>query len=91
MKTKEQLKEYNKAYMNSMKDDFYSLYYLPEEHYIGVSNQPKIRMYNHKYRKRHVLNYEIVCVFKTREEAVAVESYMHSIGYNGKRLNKLFS
>tara|TARA_R110000822_G_C14905788_1_gene449563 strand:- start:54 stop:377 length:324 start_codon:yes stop_codon:yes gene_type:complete len=67
----------------SLRQDFYTLYYLKEENYIGVTNQPKLRLGQHKRNKRHVLDYEAVSTFKTKEEALNAERYMHSIGYNG--------
>ena len=73
-----------KGYYESKKDDFYTLYYLPEEHYVGVSNRPKFRMYSHKNNGKHVLDYEVVATFKTKREALDAERYMQeSLGYLG--------
>ena len=63
----------------------YSLYYLPEDHYIGVTNQLSLRLVNHKRKSKHILGYEIVSVFKTKKEALRTERYLHSIGYNGSQ------
>ena len=71
------------AYKASLKDDFYTLYYLSEEHYIGITNQPKIRIPIHSTKGKHILDYEAVSTFKTKLEALNAEKYMHSIGYNG--------
>ena len=80
------------AYKATLKDDFYTLYYLKEEHYIGVTNQSRFRLLNHKKNGKHILDYEVISLFKTKKEALAVERYMHSIGYNGAinlRLNPI--
>jgi len=71
-----------KAYIESQRNDFYTLYYLPEDHYIGITTQPSIRMRNHKSQGRHILGYEVVAAFKTKREALATERYLHNIGYN---------
>ena len=71
-----------KAYTESQKNDFYTLYYLPEHHYIGITTQPSIRMRLHKSHGRHVLDMEVVDTFKTKREALDSEAYMQSIGYN---------
>ena len=72
-----------KAYNDSLVDNFYTVYYLKEEHYIGITNQPIRRMYAHKGDGRHTLDYEAVATFKNKKEALNAEYYMHSIGYNG--------
>ena len=65
-------------------DEFYTLYYLKEEHYIGITNQPTIRMYTHKSRGKHVSNYESVATFKTKRAALDAEAICHDIlGYKG--------
>ena len=71
------------AYKATLKDDFYTLYYLKEEHYVGITNQPKIRIPIHSTKGKHILDYEVITTFKTKSEALGVEAYMHSIGYNG--------
>ena len=73
-----------RAYKATLKDDFYTVYYLKEEHYIGVTNQPKIRMQNQKRNGKHVLDYEVVTTVKTKREALDIESLLHKLNYNGK-------
>ena len=73
-----------RAYKAALKDDFYTVYYLKEEHYIGVTNQPKIRMQNQKRNGKHVLDYEVVTTVKTKREALDIESLLHKLNYNGK-------
>ena len=96
------MKEYNKAYKlknkkaladkqllyrKGLKDIEYTLYYLKEEHYVGVTNQYKFRLLNHKKNGRHILDFEPIYKYKTKREALDAEKYLHSIGYNGVNIN----
>tara|TARA_R110002049_G_scaffold213318_1_gene384685 strand:+ start:234 stop:605 length:372 start_codon:yes stop_codon:yes gene_type:complete len=67
----------------SLKDKFYTLYYLTEHHYVGVTNQPRIRMVKHRVLGRITRNYEVIATFKTKREALDAEKHLHSIGYEG--------
>ena len=80
---KEKLKLSSKAYRDKNTDSFYTLYYLPEEHYIGVTNQPKLRFNLHKCLGKHTLDIEVVCTFSNKQQALLCERLLHSIGYNG--------
>jgi len=81
---KDKIAAQRKGYYDSKKDDFYTLYYLKEEHYIGTTNQPNLRLNTHKRDGNHTLDYEAVSTFDTKREALDAEAYMHSIGYNGR-------
>ena len=66
------------------KDGFHYIYYLPEEHYIGVTDCIKHRMYTHKNNnKRYVNNVETVYKTSSRAEAEKLEEILHNMGYNG--------
>lgn len=80
---KESVRKTEKIYRQSLKDGFYTLYYLPEHHYIGITNQPKKRLINHRATGRLTEGYEVVATFDTKREALDAETYMHSIGYVG--------
>ena len=84
IKNKSHTKSKVLSYKQTLKDDFYTVYYLKEEHYIGVTNQPKIRMQNQKRNGKHVLDYEVVTTVKTKREALDIESLLHKLNYNGK-------
>lgn len=74
-----------KKFKASKIDGFHYVYYLPEEHYVGVTNSMFNRMENHKYlRKRYVDNVEIVYKTPNRKEAELVELKLHSLGYEGE-------
>jgi hypothetical protein len=86
---KEAVKESKRLQNESLKDDFYSLYYLPEEHYIGVTCRPRIRFKKHRIESNRITEgCEIVATFKTKKEALNVERFMHDyLGYIGKNSN----
>ncbi len=81
-KNKELLNDNMKQYNKSKKDGYHYVYYLPEEHYVGVTDNVKYRMYSHKSNfSRHTNDVEIVHKTPCRKEAELVESKLHSIGY----------
>ena len=84
---KERFKLSNEKRRVENTDSFYTLYYLPEEHYIGVTNQPRLRVFNHKHSGRHTLDLEVVCTFSNKKDALLCERLFHSIGYNGAGYN----
>ena len=82
-KNRDRIRASNKAYRDSKKDGLFAVYYLPEEHYVGMTECIDSMMRVHKNRGKHTLDVELVAKFETKREALACESYMHSIGYNG--------
>ena len=62
------------------------VYYLPEHHYVGVTDCLYTRLKNHRNNSNRVTEgYEIIYTAKDVTEARAVERYMHyEMGYNGK-------
>ena len=74
---------YGKEYRARHTNDFYTLYYLKEEHYVGITKRPKLRIKDHKKKNRHVLDFEIISTFKSKREALDVERLLHNLGYNG--------
>ena len=71
-------------YFNRKKDGYHYVYYLPEEHYVGVTDNVKYRMYSHKSNfSRYTKDVEIVYRHTCRKEAELVESKLHSMGYQG--------
>lgn len=82
---KENRSEIQRRYRESLKDGLYTVYYLPEEHYVGQTHSIKKRIEDHRYaRKRHVLDVEVLAKFETRKEALAFEAKLHDMGYHGK-------
>ena len=84
---KEELKAQSKAYYKtnkeSRKEECYSVYYLPEEHYVGMTGGIKNRMRRHKFDGMITDGYEIVFTSTNKKEALAFEGKLHSLGYNG--------
>ena len=82
---KEKLDAYCKAYKESQKDGLYTVYYLKEEHYAGMTSNLSYRLSNHKTMKnRHIEDVEIIGKYKNKKEASRVEAALHSMGYNGR-------
>ena len=62
------------------------VYYLPEHHYVGITNCLYSRLIRHRsFYNRVTEDYEIIYTAKDMTKAKAVERYMHyEMGYNGK-------
>ena len=62
----------------------FHVYYLPEEHYIGVTNDLPSRMSRHRRKyNRHTDNMELLASFERRVDAAWFEVMLHQRGYNG--------
>ena len=82
---KEKMNATSKARREANKDALYTVYYLKEEHYVGVTNSLKSRLAYHKsYYNRHIEDVEVIGKYKTKEEALRVEAALHSMGYLGR-------
>ena len=67
-----------------VRDGFYSVYYLPEHHYIGMTNCVKNRMQEHRRKNgKFTIDYEIVGTYNTAVEAHLTETALHCMGYKG--------
>ena len=74
-----------KVIEESKKDGYYTVYYLKEEHYVGMTNSLSRRLRYHKsVHNRHIEDVEIIGKYETKEEATRVEAALHSMGYLGK-------
>ena len=85
IRNKDRFNKAGKEYYNKLKNGKITLYYLPEEHYIGVTNCMTVRMRGHKSLRtnRIIDGVEVVATFDTRAEALHYERLLHSIGYRG--------
>ena len=63
----------------------YSVYYLPEEHYVGMSESVTTRMTKHKHLGRIVEGMEILASFDSPIRAHLFETTLHLMGYRGFR------
>jgi len=86
-KLRSECKECQKKYTRNRvwkRDPHYSVYYLPNEHYIGMTNNLKARIQDHKNKNgRDVTDYKIVGQFDSAVKAHLVETLFHFIGCNG--------
>mgnify|MGYP006160765243 CR=1 FL=1 len=75
---------YQRYYMNSKRDGFYTVYYLPKENYVGVTTNLYSRLSSHRNEyKRNVEGVEIFGKYKNKREALDTECELHSLGYAG--------
>jgi len=93
---KESQKEYKKKYAKEnrqllkgygiqwRKDGHYSVYLLPKENYVGMTEQIKARMHNHKYYGNDTTDYKVLHTFNSKKEALKKEAEYHEMGYKGK-------
>tara|TARA_R110000764_G_scaffold10253_4_gene31635 strand:- start:793 stop:1140 length:348 start_codon:yes stop_codon:yes gene_type:complete len=66
------------------RDGHFSVYYLPEHHYVGMTNAMKHRMTEHRSKNnRFTRGYEVIAVFEEAVEAHLFETRLHAMGYNG--------
>ena len=82
---KEKYNATSKVWNEVNKDELYTVYYLKEEHYVGMTNSLKARLAYHKSKhNRHIEDVEIIGKYKTKKEALRVEAALHAMGYNGR-------
>jgi hypothetical protein len=67
--------------------DLTILYYLPEDHYIGITSCKKFfgRMHQHRQADRYTRDVEIMAYYERRVDAHLAETMYHVRGYNGFR------
>jgi hypothetical protein len=66
-----------------METNGYAVYYLPEEHYVGFTNNIRARMNDHNKRGKCTEGYEILCICESPIDAHLYETMFHQRGYNG--------
>ena len=71
-------------------NNIYYLYYLPEEHYIGITNSLKRRMSVHRTQKNKITEgWEIIAEYTDPKLCALHEALMHYIGYNGSAYDNM--
>jgi hypothetical protein len=75
-------KRQRKKYLNQC-DGYFYVYYLPEEHYVGMTNQVNRRIRYHNSNGKITDNYEILARFKRQVDAHLFETRLHAMDYNG--------
>ena len=69
--------------IRDMKSEFTSVYYIPEHHYVGITDNIVNRMRMHKKNNFITEDYEIIANFERRVDAHYLETLFHMRGYNG--------
>ena len=78
--------KYSKQRHINNKLGYWVVYLLPNYNYVGITNNPIYRMYNHKSIYNRITdNWIELTRFNTKEEAQLFEAMKHSEGYNGKK------
>lgn len=66
------------------KNGYYTVYYLPEHHYVGMTNALKNRLQEHRSKNGRITEgYEIIGTYERAVDAHLAETILHSIGYYG--------
>ena len=65
------------------RDRHYTVYYLPEEHYVGKTYRYKARLKEHDKSGKIIEGAEIVWITKSPAMANLMEAYLHTFDYNG--------
>ena len=85
-------KEYYKKAMRKSraknKNGFHQVYLIVKQNYVGVTNSIKDRMMQHRYKHGWSCDDVIVLFqYKERNEALKMESFCHSLGYDGSTMS----
>lgn len=83
IKASQQTKDYQEMRANDYTG--YSVYYIPEEHYIGMSKNVYSRMIKHKHLGKIIDGWEVIHSFENPIRAHLMETQFHLMGYNGYR------
>ena len=75
--------QYAKDLQISLKDGVYSVYLLPEENYVGVTDNLTVRKRGHKHSGRNVKGMRVLYQFFNRQDALELEAFCHELGYKG--------
>lgn len=75
--------QYSLQYQYKLKDGAYSVYLLPYENYVGVTDNITVRKSGHKHLGRKIQGFRVLAQFSTRKEALNLEKFFHELGYLG--------
>ena len=80
--------ESNKKQRAKLKNDFYTVYFIPEANYVGYTQIPVSRMVAHKHLGKDVTNWQVIDTFETKREALDTERMLQEVyKFNGKNDN----
>lgn len=66
-----------------LKDGYHSVYLLPIENYVGVTDNLTVRKSGHKYYGRETKGMRVLAQFNNRKDALELEQFLHELGYIG--------
>ena len=72
-----------RGWRDSKKDGSWYVYYLPEEHYIGITSLVEERIKEHSHKGKITDNYEIIAKYNHPALALMTEALFHYCGYEG--------
>ena len=78
--------KHNNAWRKAKRDEekkYYWVYYLPEEHYVGITSNVKNRIATHIRDGRITEGYELVVKCRHPARALMIEAILHLKGYYG--------
>lgn len=82
-KNKEKMNlQIKKQYQSKIKD-YWSVYILPKENYVGITRNIDTRMIQHKWLGRDTSDYRILHEIGNEEDAKRQEDLYHRIGFEG--------
>jgi hypothetical protein len=78
--------EYQKQWYKSVTLPYHIVYLLPDHNYVGVTNNPRVRMNVHKNKcSRNIDNWIELARYENRQEALTHEARLHAEGYEGAK------
>ena len=77
------IKKEGEEHRAQKKADGWKVYYLPEEHYVGIACNLTRRLNKHARDGRITDNYEIIAKFERAVDAHLLETMLHVRGYIG--------
>ena len=86
-KNKDKIQERSSKYYQSLKHKP-MVYYLPEEHYVGITECWVKRKITHKKKNRYVEDMEVICYCDRMVDAMFIVIQFHQRGYNGFNYKK---
>ena len=79
--------KHQKTHYEATMLDHHIIYYLPEEHYCGVTSNPARRMATHRYHGNNIEGWRVLACYDTLLEARHHENLFHSVlGMEGMSL-----
>ena len=67
--------------------EYYIVYYIPNEHYVGITNQPKARMKHHEKNGKNIDGWRVLFCSSDRHQARLIENRFHDMGFEGLNIN----